>query len=124
MAIGQFFSLNQGRVGQYLSPRVLVVRAPFQPVSRTGEPNEFCCFGFESLKQAQNFGQSLARMGMEFQLRSSQMMPDHPYEVVLTGSAELARTLAYWNRHPSNQVQGQRQPKQHSPVQPAPAIAA
>jgi hypothetical protein len=128
MSIGRFFSLNQGRVGQYLSPRVLVVLAPFQSVSRTGEPHEFCCFGFESFKQAQKFGQSLSRIGMEFQLRSSQIMPDCTYEVVLTGGAELARTLAYWNRQTSKQVQEQRQSKQYSPVQtpvqPTPAIAA
>jgi hypothetical protein len=64
MQMGRFFSLQQGRVGQLLSPRVLVVRYPFQPQPKTGEPQAFCCFGFASLRQAQKFLQSLAQLGL------------------------------------------------------------
>ena len=98
MQIGRFFSLGQGRVGQYLSPRVLVIRAPFQRISRAGEPNEFCCFGFNQLKPAQRFSQFLASKGFNFRLYQYQKLKDYPYEVRLVGHADLARALAYWDR--------------------------
>ncbi|PSB25258.1 hypothetical protein [Stenomitos frigidus] len=91
MQIGRFFSFQKGRVGQYLSPRVLVVRSPFQ-VSPT-----ICYFGFDHLKQAQTFAQSLAKIGATFQMRRSQVMPQS-YEIQLRGHRDLARTLAYWER--------------------------
>lgn len=91
MPIGRFFSLQQGRVGQYLSPRVLVVRSPFKAVPT------ICYFGFEQLKQAQTFAQKLARMGARFQIRRSQVMPQN-YEIRLRGHSDLAGTLAYWER--------------------------
>jgi hypothetical protein len=98
MQIGRFFSLQHGRVGQYLSPRVLVVRSPFQSVSQTREPKEFCCFGFESFQQAQKFLKSLAHLHLNFQLRQSQLLSNCPYEVVLAGRTDLARMLANWDR--------------------------
>lgn len=91
MQIGRFFSLQQGRVGQYLSPRVLVVRSPFKAAPT------ICYFGFEQLKQAQTFAQKLARMGARFQIRRSQVMPQS-YEICLRGHSDLAGTLAYWER--------------------------
>lgn len=98
MQIGRFFSFGQGRVGQYLSPRVLVVRFPFHSAAEK-ESNEFCCFGFDSLKQAQKFVQSLSHFGLSFQLRRSQILQSFSYEVLLKGQPELARTLAFWDRH-------------------------
>lgn len=92
MQLGRFFSLQQGRVGQYLAPRVLVVRSPFRAASPT-----ICYFGFDHLKQAQTFAQTLARMGASFQIRRSHMMPQ-AYEIRLRGYSDLARTLAYWER--------------------------
>lgn len=92
MQIGRFFSLQRGRVGQYLSSRVLVVRTPFQ------SPVQPCCyFGFEQLSQAQKFTQNLARKGFRFQLQRSTLMPQR-FEVQLQGHTDLARTLAYWDR--------------------------
>ena len=95
MRIGQFFSLQNSRVGQYLSERVLVVRTPFKPGAST---KEYCCFGFPKLSQAQKFTQYLASLGYRFQLRQSQILQQYPYEVQLWGHAELARVLAYWDR--------------------------
>ena len=92
MQIGRFFSLQQGRVGQYLSSRVLVVRRPFR-----SNFVEVCYFGFDRLNQAQKFAQYLASMGYSFQLRRSQRMPQS-YEVRLQGHSDIARTLAYWDR--------------------------
>lgn len=95
MQTGRFFSLQKGRVGQYLSPRVLVVKTPFRspPTSQ-----ELCYFGFETLNQAQKFAQHLASSGYHFQLRRSRTLLQMPYEVKLSGHAELAKTLAYWER--------------------------
>lgn len=104
MQIGRFFSLGQGRVGQYLSPRVLVVRSPFQRVCRAGTPNEFCCFGFNRLKQAQKFSQFLASMGLNFRLNQHQQLKDYPYEIRLVGQGDLACTLAYWDRRDRDQA--------------------
>lgn len=92
MQVGRFFSLQQGRVGQYLAPRVLVVRSPFRVASPT-----VCYFGFDQLKQAQTFAQKLANMGANFQVRRSRIMPQ-AYEIRLRGHSDLARTLAYWER--------------------------
>lgn len=93
MQVGRFFSLRQGRVGQYLSPRVLVVRTPF----RTAATGEVSYFGFDRLNQAQKFAHYLASLGYNFALRRSQLMPQ-PYEIRLQGHADLARSLAYWDR--------------------------
>ena len=91
MQIGRFFSLQQGRVGQYLSPRVLIVRSPFRATPTV------CYFGFDHLKQAQTFAQSLAKRGARFQIRCSQVTAQ-AYEIRLHGHSDLARTLAYWER--------------------------
>lgn len=99
MQVGRFFSLGRGRVGQYLSSRVLVIRTPFQPVSPAGDANECCCFGFDTLKQAQTFMQALSYLGLACQLRRSSILHAFPYEVVIEGHADLARTLAFWDRH-------------------------
>lgn len=93
MQVGRFFSLQQGRVGQYLSPRVLVVRTPF----RTSALGEICYFGFDRWSQAQKFSRYLAGLGYNFQLRRSHLMPQ-AYEIRLQGHSDLARTLAYWDR--------------------------
>jgi hypothetical protein len=95
MRIGQFFSLRQGRVGQYLSSRVLIVRKPFQ---KSCKPYETCYFGFEKLSQAQKFAQNLALSGYPFQLQRSQLLTQFSYEIKLSGHTELARVLAHWDR--------------------------
>ena len=100
MQIGRFFSLQQGRVGQYLSPRVLVVRSPFR-IAPT-----ICYFGFDHLKQAQTFAQSLARLGAHFQIRRAQVMPQ-TYELRLRGHSDLARTLAFWERQGARRATAQ-----------------
>ncbi|NEQ24778.1 MAG: hypothetical protein F6K28_37885 [Microcoleus sp. SIO2G3] len=101
MQIGHFFSLGQGYVGQYLSPRVLRVRSPFRRTSLTGEANH-CCFGFGSLRQAQKFLKSLLHLGLNVELRRSQLLPNWEYEVVIYESAgdrgQIDRTLAAWER--------------------------
>ena len=91
MQVCQFFSFQPGRVGQYLSSRVLVVRSPFRATP------DVCYLGFDHFKQAQTFAQSLARRGIKFQIRLSRVMPQH-YEIRLHGCSDLARTLAYWDR--------------------------
>lgn len=111
MQVGRFFSLQQGRVGQYLSSRVLVVRRPFQ-----NGGGEVCYFGFDRFNAAQKFAQYLASQGYKFQLRRSQQLP-HSYEIRLQGHSDLARKLAYWDR----KDQPRSLPKQH---QTEPAIAA
>lgn len=98
MRVGQFFSLQRGQVGQYLSPRVLVVRTPFRRSSA-----EVCYFGFDRANQAQKFANYLAAAGYTFQLRRSHVMPQS-YEVRLQGHSDLARTLAYWDRLDSQQL--------------------
>ncbi len=98
MQIGRFFSLQQGRVGQYLAPRVLVVRSPFRAFAPT-----VCYLGFDYLKQAQTFAQTLARMGASFHIRRSRVMPQD-YEIRLRGHSDLARTLAYWERQGERRV--------------------
>ncbi len=95
MQIGRLFSAGKGQVGQYLSPRVLVVRTPFQKPVRH---KETCYFGFEKLSQAQKFAQTLARSNHSFQVRSGQVLPQFPYEIKLSGDSGTARVLAYWDR--------------------------
>jgi len=92
MQIGRFFSLQRGRVGQYLSSRVLVVKTPFRT-----QAQPLCYFGFDQLSQAQKFTQNLARKGFRFQLQRSTLMPQR-FEVHLQGHTDLAKTLAYWDR--------------------------
>ena len=118
MRIGQFFSLQQGRVGQYLSPRVLVVRMPFRPSA-----GDVCYFGFDRLNQAQKFAHYLATMGCNFQLRRSQSMPQ-PYEVRLVGHRDLARTLAYWDRLDHQQTATPQPTVRPTQVTPAASVTA
>jgi hypothetical protein len=113
MQVGRFFSLQQGRVGQYLSPRVLVVRRPFRESNAA-----VCYFGFEQVSQAQKFAQFLARAGFQYQLRRSEVMPQS-YEIRLPGHTDLARTLAYWERQDN-----QRQPESAPPTQRRAPLAA
>lgn len=100
MQVGRFFSFQPGRVGQYLSPRVLVVRSPFRAAP------DVCYLGFDHFKQAQTFAQSLARRGIQFQIRRSQVMPQS-YEIRLPGHSDLARTLAYWERRDAGLIAAQ-----------------
>ena len=95
MHTGRFFSLGKGRVGQYLSPRVLVVKTPFQ---QSAKPRETCYFGFSKLSQAQKFARSLARSGCLFQIQQSELLTQFPHEIKLSGSPSIAKTLAYWDR--------------------------
>jgi hypothetical protein len=91
--VGQFFSMQQGRVGQFLSPRVLLVRKPFQ-----NQVVQRCYFGFDSLHQARKFTQHLAHTGCYFRLDRAKQMPQR-YEIEIFNPGDLARTLAYWDRH-------------------------
>ncbi len=95
VAIGRFFSLLDGRVGQYLSPRVLVVRTPFQKAPHL---QAACYFGFDKLSQAQRFAQYLAAFGYSFSLSRRQRLSQFPYEVKVSGEADIAGVLAYWDR--------------------------
>jgi hypothetical protein len=117
MQLGRFFSLQQGRVGQYLSPRVLVVRSPFRVAPTV------CYFGFDHLKQAQTFAQSLARLGAHFQMRRAQVMAQH-YEIRLRGHSDLARTLAYWERQGTQRATAKSKSTLSSTVVSKAAIAA
>lgn len=101
MQVGRFFSFGKGHVGQYLSSRVLVIRTPFRPAS-SARDTSVCCFGFDTLKQAQKFVQSFSYLGAGCQLRQSLILRAFPYEVVIHGHTDLARTLAVWDRrdHP------------------------
>lgn len=131
MQIGRFFSLRQGRVGQFLSPRVLVVRMPFRSPLQGGW-SEQCYFGFSTLTQAQKFSQLLTRMGLNFQLKKNQAIPDCNYSIVLTGQATLARTLAQWHRQNTSILESTPVPIVQNPPRSAvyespssnPAIAA
>jgi hypothetical protein len=98
MQIGRFFSLQQGRVGQHLSSRVLVVRTPFRKSSKSGEASEVCYFGFDKLSQAQRFMQYLSGLGRLFQLHHRHAWLPFVYTVQLQEHADLARMLAYWDR--------------------------
>jgi hypothetical protein len=90
--VGRFFSLEQGRVGQYLSPRVLLVRKPFQH-----QVVERCYFGFDSLGHARRFAVKIAHTGCYFRLDKSSMMPQR-YEIEIFNPGEMARILAFWDR--------------------------
>lgn len=90
--VGRFFSLREGRVGQYLSTRILVVRSPFR------RAQSLCYFGFEQLNQAQKFAQLLANIGYRFSIQKSQVLTQFPYEIKLIGDTEMAKRLAYWDR--------------------------
>jgi hypothetical protein len=98
MQIGRFFSLQQGRVGQYLSPRVLVVRSPFQKLPKLGGSAAACYFGFDKLNKAQSFAKYLSGLGYSYQLRRGQMLPQYAYEIALRDHTDLAKVLAYWDR--------------------------
>ncbi|MCY7321065.1 MAG: hypothetical protein LH660_04510 [Phormidesmis sp. CAN_BIN36] len=101
MHTGRFFPLGKGRVGQYLSPRVLVVKTPFQKAVRL---SEICYFGFEKLSQSQKFAYSLASSGYSFQLQQSEMLTQFPHEIKVSGHPGIAKTLAYWDRLGQKQV--------------------
>ncbi len=105
MQTGRFFSLSKGRVGQYLSLRVLVVRTPFQ---KAIELRETCYFGFEKISQAQKFAQSLASSGYLFQLQQSEMLTQFPHEIKLSGNPGIAKTLAYWDRLDQKQLASEK----------------
>ncbi len=94
----RFFSLGQGRVGQYLSPRVLVVRAPFRRASfGPGGASELCLFGFSDLRSARRFVRFLSLRGIAFDLQTRQYSP-WPVEVQVCGHLDLARRLAQRER--------------------------
>lgn len=93
--VGRFFSMGGGRVGQYLSTRVLSVRTPFRRYARSSEA---CYLGFDKFSQAQKFAQSLASSGIRFSVQKSQVLTQFPYEIKLMGDTETARRLAYWDR--------------------------
>ncbi len=97
--VGRFFSMGNGRVGQYLSIRVLNVRTPFRQFSRS---NDVSYLGFEKLNQAQKFAQSLAGAGQRFSVQKSQVLVQFPFEIKLVGNSELAKSLAYWDRKDQN----------------------
>jgi hypothetical protein len=102
-----------------------VVKTPFQ-AAKPGKWKEFCCFGFDSFAQAQKFMQSLASARFDFRLQQRNFLADYPYEVILPGSADLARTLAYWDRRYPAQVavKSQLQPVKKAGHSTTPAIAA
>ncbi|MFM2429146.1 MAG: hypothetical protein RLZZ511_359 [Cyanobacteriota bacterium] len=85
--------MQQGRVGQFLSPRVLLVRKPFQH-----QVIERCYFGFDSLYSAWKFTETIARTGCYFRLDRSRIMPQR-YEIEIFNPGEMARLLAFWDRH-------------------------
>lgn len=91
--VGRFFSMQQGRVGQFLSPRVLLLRKPFQH-----QVVERCYFGFDSLYQAWKFTETIAHTGCYFRLDRSRVMPQR-YEIEIFNPGEMARLLAFWDRH-------------------------
>jgi hypothetical protein len=97
MHIGRFFSLSNGRVGQYLSPRVLVVRKPFhQP--QCEDEYETCYFAFDKLTNAQTFMQYLIGLGYAVQLHVQHPWLSSRFTVQLQGHADQAQVLAYWER--------------------------
>jgi hypothetical protein len=93
--IGRFFSLQQGRVGQYLSPRVLIVRHPFR-----SQPVDLHCFGFDQAKPAARFAQHLAYRGYPFELKRGGGWTRQPYEIHVShkSAQKLAQTIAFWDR--------------------------
>jgi hypothetical protein len=103
--VGRFFSLQEGRVGQFLSPRVLLVRKPFQH-----QVIERCYFGFDALYQAWKFTETIAHTGCYFRLDRSRLMPQR-YEIEIFNPGEMARLLAFWDRH-----QAQNQDSNVAPI--------
>lgn len=96
--------MGKGRVGQYLSLRVLVIRTPFQAALKL---RETCYLGFEKLNQAQKFAQSLANSGYLFQLQQSKMLTQFPYEIKLSANPGIAK-IAYWDRLDQKQFASDR----------------
>ena len=94
--IGRFFSLQQGRVGQYLSPRVLIIRHPFRTIA------DIHVLGFDERRQAAKFAGYLAYRNFTFELRQNGWTI-HPYEIRITQQSKstrsLLQTLAYNDRH-------------------------
>ena len=94
--IGRFFSLKQGRVGQYLSPRVLIIRHPFRTIA------DIHVLGFDERKQAAKFAGYLAYRNFTFELKQNGWTT-HPYEIRITKHSTLTRsllqTLACNDRH-------------------------
>lgn len=94
--IGRFFSLQQGRVGQYLSPRVLIIRHPFRRIA------DIHVLGFDKRQQAAKFAGYLAYRNLTFELKQNGWT-SHPYEIRITKQSTLTRsllqTLAYNDRH-------------------------
>lgn len=74
-----------------------MVRTPFLKLSNSRQLGNICYFGFDSFSKAQKFARYLSGLGYTFQLRQGQMLQD-PYEIKLQGHADLARTLAGWER--------------------------
>ncbi|MBD2100141.1 hypothetical protein [Leptolyngbya sp. FACHB-261] len=89
----RFFSLGEGRVGQYLSDRVLVVRTPFRRSQFRFGASEICVFGFSDLRSARRFTQSLAARSIPFSLQAGEVMT-WPLEVRVWGHLDLAKRLA------------------------------
>jgi hypothetical protein len=90
--VGRFFSMQQGRVGQYLSPRVLLVRKPFRH-----QVIERCYIGFDDLSRARKFTRAIALRNCYFRLEKSQVMPQR-YEIEIFNPGEMTRILAFWDR--------------------------
>lgn len=84
--IGQFFSLQQGRVGQYRSPRILTIRQPFR-----SHP-DMHYLGFDRRQQALRFSMWLARQGYRFELHQNGWTP-YPYEICLQSSLPISRLI-------------------------------
>jgi hypothetical protein len=84
--IGRFFSLSHGRVGQYLSPRVLIIRHPFRNTT------DIHCLGFDQRKQAARFAAYLAYRGCAFELKQNGWTV-HPYEIRILKQTALTRSL-------------------------------
>ncbi len=94
--VGRFFSLRQGRVGQYISPRILIVRYPFR-----SHPGDLHCFGFDQAKPAARFAQHLAYRGYSFELKRGGWTRQ-PYEIHVSippkTAKSLTQMLAFWDR--------------------------
>ncbi|MDX2213463.1 MAG: hypothetical protein SFY66_09255 [Oculatellaceae cyanobacterium bins.114] len=101
---GWFFSLGDGKAGQFLSPRVLVMRSPFRQHHPMRHPNEFCCFGLIPFGTPNVLSRALSSLGLRFEVRLGQLLPGCPYEVILWGNTDLAQTLAFWDRRDRHPV--------------------
>jgi hypothetical protein len=87
---GRFFSLQEGRVGQFLSDRVLHVTRPFQ--------NDRGCYyiGFNQRRQAVRFMRRMAGSGQILSLQRAKYM-SQPYEIQIV-DRQIASDLALWER--------------------------